>query len=145
MTLGRCPLGIFCSRGIPPRQVPRVCGPSKPTNPESVTLCQYGSTVASPSHPASLHPAPYTLHPAPYTLHPIPYTLHPTPYILYPTPCTLDPTSYTLHPTPCTPLPTPYALHPTPYPTPHPNRLFIPNRGTSFIRNFKPPRTTIGL
>ena len=24
MTLGRCPLGIFCSRGIPPTEVPRV-------------------------------------------------------------------------------------------------------------------------
>ena len=72
-------------------EVPRVCGPSKPTNPESVTLCQYGSTVASPSHPASLHPAPYTLHPAPYTLHPIPYTLHPTPSTLHLTPYTLYP------------------------------------------------------
>ena len=25
MTLGRSPLGIFCSRGTPPREVPRVC------------------------------------------------------------------------------------------------------------------------
>jgi len=28
-------LSIFCSRGTPPREVPRVCGPS-PTNPESI-------------------------------------------------------------------------------------------------------------
>ena len=27
MTLGRCPLSIFCSRGTPPREVARVCGP----------------------------------------------------------------------------------------------------------------------
>ena len=28
MALGRCPLSIFCSRGTPPREVLRVCGPS---------------------------------------------------------------------------------------------------------------------
>ena len=26
MTLGRCPLSIFCSRGTPPRANPRECG-----------------------------------------------------------------------------------------------------------------------
>jgi len=44
MTLGRCPLSIFCSRGTPPREVPRVCGPStrgprkfvELTNPEAI-------------------------------------------------------------------------------------------------------------
>ena len=28
MTLGSCPLSIFCSRGTPLIEVPRVCGPS---------------------------------------------------------------------------------------------------------------------
>ena len=28
MTLGRCPLSIYCSRGTPPKEVPRVWGPS---------------------------------------------------------------------------------------------------------------------
>ena len=28
MTMGRCPLSIFCSRGTPPREVPRLRGPS---------------------------------------------------------------------------------------------------------------------
>ena len=27
MSLGRCPLSIFCSRGTLPREVPRVCDP----------------------------------------------------------------------------------------------------------------------
>ena len=38
MTLGRCPLSIFCSRGTPPRKVPRVCGPStrKPRSPNGM-------------------------------------------------------------------------------------------------------------
>ena len=37
MTLRRCPLSIVGSRGTPPREVPRVCGPSEPTNFETIT------------------------------------------------------------------------------------------------------------
>ena len=38
MTLGRCPLSIFCSRGTPPSAV-------EPTNPESITRCKVVGVV----------------------------------------------------------------------------------------------------
>ena len=41
MTLGRCPLSIFCSHGTPPREVPRVCGPST-TGSDVVTQFMIG-------------------------------------------------------------------------------------------------------
>ena len=37
--LGRCPLRIFCSRGTPPREVPRVCGPSTREPSSTTKLC----------------------------------------------------------------------------------------------------------
>jgi len=38
MTLGRCPLSIFCSRGTPPKSV-------EPTNPESINAGQIETEV----------------------------------------------------------------------------------------------------
>jgi hypothetical protein len=47
MTLDRCLLSISCSRGTPPREVPRVRGPSmREPSPESITRVERGSTFA---------------------------------------------------------------------------------------------------
>jgi len=94
MTLGRCPLNIFCSRGTPPR-VYHTLNP----NPRPQTLHPQPGTFAGPlpnlgklkeltwldlnRFPSNLKPLTlrtvkaYPLHPTHYTQHPTPYTLQP--------------------------------------------------------------------
>ena len=107
MTLGRCPLGTFCSRGTPPNSESIV---AKRITHVRGFLTRVRGRVGGPPEPAAARPrgcpdgrrAPYTLHPTPFTLHPTLHTPHPTPYTLHPTPYTLHPTPHTLHPTPYT-------------------------------------------
>ena len=119
MTLGGCPLSIFCCRGT----LTAALHPTPytlPTNPESINndrrmlwtarflalgcvrRCVPDARLHADVlltlctlHPLlTLHSTPHTLHPTLYTLHPAPSTLHPTPYTLLPTLYTIP---YTLH------------------------------------------------
>jgi len=51
MTLGRCPLSIFCSRGTPRREVPRACGPStrEPRVPNGMAARADQAELANPA------------------------------------------------------------------------------------------------
>ena len=99
MTLGRCPLSIFCSRGTPSSLTPREpirtryqAGPPNPQpsknthtqDPNPQTLYRLWPRFRTRQTPeagprrGARYPTPYTIHPTPYTLHPTPYTLHPS-------------------------------------------------------------------